>query len=99
MKLINNHSEFTTESRSSFDARCVYRCLPGGAHPSLLCCTKLHLIRSTAPVQPSCSRAQIGQAQDQMQQACCCLAAEAEKCKLYPKRQNTQMPNTDVKVL
>lgn len=40
MKLINNHSEFNAESRSSFDVTRVYRCLPGGAHPTLLCCNK-----------------------------------------------------------
>lgn len=81
MKLINNHSEFNTESRSSFEGTRVYRCLPGGAHPTLLCCTKLHLIKSAAPVQMSCSRARIHQAQDQIQQTCCRLAAEIEKFK------------------
>lgn len=81
MKLINNHSEFNTESRGSSDVMCVYRCLPGGSPPTLLCCTKLHLIKSTAPVQMSCSRAQIHQAQDQIQQPCCRLAAEREKFK------------------
>lgn len=81
MKLINKHPEFNAESRSSLDLTGACRCLPGGAHPTLLCCTKLHLIKSTAPEQMSCFRAQIHQAQAQIGQTWRRLAAEIEKFK------------------
>lgn len=107
----NSHWEFDTELNNSFHMICVYRRLPGGAYSTcppemllLLHRTKLHLIKFTALIEMSCSRAQIHRAKDQThlrQKGCRQLAKKWEFNQLQQTTQTTQtqMLNADLNVV